>query len=146
MYHSGVKKNDSIRIGRSGDCGIRLEHDSVSRWHATAKVTDEGYIAVHDEGSSNGSFLHRNGRWVRIRRAILGAQDRIRFGEKEVPLDELVRQFGSHGAVRLREGYSARGRPLVFDNWPGDMPKPRTVYENPRRNPLTGDIEEYRKD
>lgn len=146
MYHSGVNEKDTISIGRSPACELQLDHDSVSRRHATVKLTDEGYLAVHDEGSSNGSFLQRNGRWVRIRRVVLGTQDRIRFGEHEVPLDRLVELFGKRSRVRLREGYTARGRPLVFDDYPGDLPKPRVVLENPRRNPLTGDIEEYRKD
>ena len=144
MYHSGVNEKDTISIGRSPACELQLDHASVSRRHATVKLTDEGYLAVHDEGSSNGSFLQRNGRWVRIRRVVLGTQDRIRFGEHEVPLDRLVELFGKRSRVRLREGYTARGRPLVFGDYPGDLPKPRVVLENPRRNPLTGDIEEYR--
>jgi hypothetical protein len=45
--------------------------------------------------------------------------------------------------VRLREGYSVRGKPLVFDDRPGELRKPRVILENPRRNPLTGDIEDY---
>jgi hypothetical protein len=48
--------------------------------------------------------------------------------------------------VRLREGWTVRGKPLLFDEWNGNLPRPRTVLENPRRNPLTGDIEEYQPD
>ena len=142
MYHSGVNEKDTISIGRSPGCELQLEHESVSRRHATAQATDEGYLAIQDNGSSNGCFLRRNGRWVRFRRVVLGSQDRIRFGDLEVPLEQLVEPFGKHSKVRLREGYSARGKPLVFDDYPGDLPKPRVVLENPRRNPLTGDIEE----
>jgi hypothetical protein len=43
--------------------------------------------------------------------------------------------------VRLREGYTVRGKPLVFEGW-ADAPKPRIVLEHPRRNPETGNIEE----
>jgi pSer/pThr/pTyr-binding forkhead associated (FHA) protein len=146
MYHSGVNEKDTISIGRSPACELQLEHDSVSRLHATVQATDEGYLAVQDNHSSNGTFLRRNGRWVRVKRVILGTQDRVRFGEDEVPLDRLVEQFGHRSNVRLREGYSARGKPLVFEDYPGDLPKPRVVLENPRRNPLTGDIEENRQD
>ncbi len=146
MYHSGVNDKDSKRIGRARQCELRLEHDSVSRVHATVAVTGEGYLAVEDRGSSNGSFLHRNGRWVRLQRAVLGTQDRIRFGEEEVPLERLVGLFGEHSRVRLREGWSVRGKPLLFEAFPGEAARPRVVLENPRRNPLTGDIEEYRQD
>ena len=131
---------------RAGDCDIVLDHHSVSRVHATVQATQEGYLAVLDADSSNGTFLHRNGRWIRVRKVILGTQDRVRFGEHELPVERLVELFGQRSRVRLREGYSARGKPLLFEDYPGDLPKPRVVLENPRRNPLTGDIEEYRKD
>ena len=142
MYHSGVNENDSKTMGRATACDYTVEDASVSRLHATVRVTEEGYLALHDAGSSNGTFLRRSGRWIRIRRVILGTQDRLRLGDSEVPLDDLVALFGNHGRVRLREGYSARGKPLVFEEYPGDLPRPRVVLENPRRNPLTGDIEE----
>ncbi len=146
MYHSGVNEKDTITVGRLAACELYLEHDSVSRRHAVISLTDEGYLAVQDKDSSNGTFLHRNGRWVRIKRAVLGNQDGIRFGEKDVPLDRLVELFGAHPNVRLREGFSARGKPLVLDGFRGDVAKPRVVLENPRRNPITGDIEEFRQD
>jgi pSer/pThr/pTyr-binding forkhead associated (FHA) protein len=146
MYHSGVNEKDSKSIGRSAACDLQLEHDSVSRRHATVQVTEEGYLAVQDNESSNGCFLHRQGRWVRVKRVVLGTQDRVRFGEKEVKLESLVELFGNRSKVRLREGYSVRGKPLLFDEYPGELPKPRVVLENPRRNPVTGNIEEYRQD
>jgi len=141
MYHSGVTKNETRTIGRGADCSVVLESDSVSRLHATLQATPEGFLAVQDAGSSNGTFLHRNGRWVRVRKVILGTQDRIRFGDREVPLDRLVALFGERARVRLREGYTVRGKPLVFEGW-ADAPKPRIVLEHPRRNPETGNIEE----
>jgi pSer/pThr/pTyr-binding forkhead associated (FHA) protein len=129
-------------IGRDAGCGIVLDHESVSRVHAQVQVTDEGYLEVQDINSRNGTFLNRNDRWIQVRKVVLGTQDRIRFGEKEVPLEVLVEAFGGDLRVRLREGYSVRGRPLVFDSRLHDLPRPRIILENPRRNPLTGKIEE----
>ena len=150
MYHSGVKipatpAPQTRTIGRAPDCHVVLDHDSVSRLHATVRLTPEGYLAVQDADSSNGTFLCRNGRWIRVRKVILGTQDRIRFGDRELELDRLVNCFGRDGRVRLREGYTVRGRPLVFDDRPGELRRPRIVLENPRRNPQTGDIEEYER-
>jgi len=141
MYHTDME-NSGKTIGRADDCHLVLDDDSVSRVHANIDVTSEGYLAVQDTRSTNGTFLHRNGRWIQTRKAILGTHDRIRFGDREVPLDQLVELFGNHARVRLREGYSVRGKPLLFDDILADLPKPRIVLENPRRNPLTGDIEE----
>jgi len=145
MYHSDVRQQDKRIIGRSEDCDMVLDHPSVSRLHATVQATPEGYLAVVDADSSNGTFLHRNSRWIRIRKVILGTQDRVRFGEHEVPVRQLVELLGQQDRIRLREGYSVRGKPLLFDDWPGEATRPRIVLENPRRNPLTGDIEENRK-
>ena len=142
MYHSGVNEQDTRTIGRSEDCDIVLDHGSVSRVHATVQATPDGYLAVMDADSSNGTFLHRNGRWIRVRKAILGTRDRVRCGDQEVKVERLVELFAHQARVRLREGYSVRGKPLVFEDWPGEPLKPRVVLTNPRRNPLTGDIEE----
>ena len=135
-------KTNGKTIGRASECNLVVEHESVSRVHASIEVTGEGYLAVQDTRSSNGTFLHRNGRWIRTRKVILGSQDRIRFGDHEVPLDRLIELFGNQSRVRLREGYSVRGKPLLFDDMLADLPKPKIVLENPRRNPITGDIEE----
>lgn len=131
-------------IGRGGECDIVLDHVSVSRNHASIHVTEEGYLAVHDNNSGNGTFLHRNGRWIRIRKVGLGTADRIRFGEKEVPLDRLIEAFGNKIGVRLRDGWSVRGKPLMFDQTFAGLPGQKTVLENPRRDPITGKIEEKR--
>lgn len=144
MYHSGVNAHHPRTIGRSGDCHLVLDDASVSRRHATAVVTPEGFLAVQDLVSANGTWLQRNGRWIRVRRAILGMRDRIRFGEQELPLERLVELFGRDARIRLREGYSVRGRPLLRDDLSGERSPHRVVLENPRRNPLTGDIEENR--
>jgi pSer/pThr/pTyr-binding forkhead associated (FHA) protein len=143
MYHSGMNKSVKT-MGRAADCDLVLEHHSVSRLHANIEVTGEGYLAVTDAHSSNGTFLHRNGRWIRSLKVILGTQDRLRFGDHEVELDQLIGLFGTKSRVKLREGYSVRGKPLLFDHLPDDLPKPKIVLDNPRRNPLTGDIEENR--
>jgi pSer/pThr/pTyr-binding forkhead associated (FHA) protein len=139
MYHSGVNAQDSKTIGRADGCDLRLDDPSVSRLHAVAQVTPEGYLAIQDRDSSNGTWLHRNGRWVRARRVVLGTRDRVRFGDAEVPLERVIDLFGQQGRVRLHDAYAVRGRPLILE---GDAPRARTVFENPRRNPLTGDIED----
>lgn len=141
MYHSGVKEHDSKTIGRAPDCSLLLDDPSVSRRHASAAVTPEGYLAIRDHGSSNGTWLCRNGRWVQARRVILGTRDRIRFGDVEVPLERLVELFGRSSRVRLHDIYTVHGQPLILE---GEASRQRTVFEHPRRNPLTGDIEEHR--
>lgn len=44
-------------IGRSSYCSLVLEHESVSRIHATLYLGAEG-LMLKDEGSSNGTFVN----------------------------------------------------------------------------------------
>jgi len=129
-------------LGRGADCNIVLDDESVSRIHAQLRITDEGYRAVQDLNSGNGTFLHRNGHWIRVKKVVLGTQDRIRFGQKELDLEKLVAALGGRQKVRLREGYSVRGKPLVFDQHMLELPRARNLLGDPRRNPITGNIEE----
>lgn len=143
VHTAGHVMNEKI-IGRDSQCDIVLDHASVSRQHASIHVTEEGYLGIQDKHSANGTFLHRNGRWIRIRNIGLGTQDRIRFGEHEVPLDRLIEAFGNDARIRLREGWSVRGKPLVFNQTFAGVPRQKEILEHPRRDPVTGKIEESR--
>jgi GAF domain-containing protein len=49
----------SYRIGRASDCEVRIEHASVSRYHAEL-VSRSGSWRLHDTGSKNGLRVHGN--------------------------------------------------------------------------------------
>lgn len=50
-----IAPGDRLRIGRAADCGLTLEHSSVSRAHAELTY-DQGW-QLRDLGSKNGSFV-----------------------------------------------------------------------------------------
>ncbi|MDT8319919.1 MAG: FHA domain-containing protein [Xanthomonadales bacterium] len=131
-------------IGRGSDCDLVIDDASVSRIHVQVEVTREGYLAVQDMDSRNGSFLYRKGRWLRAQRIVLGSDDRLRLGDHELSPGQLVALFSGIPGVGLREGYAVRGKPLLFDKLLADLPSPKVIFEQPRRNPLTGTIEEKR--
>ena len=133
-----MNSEKTITVGRASKCDIVLESISVSRQHAQVELTDHGYLAVSDLNSSNGTFLKRNGHWVRVRNARLGRQDSIRFGQEEVELDRLAAEFGESVVVQLRK--NATGH--LSDRIVAGMAEEKQVLENPRRNPVTGNIEE----
>jgi len=128
--------------GREPTCDLVLENETLSRVHARVELADDGLVSIHDAGSSNGIFLNRNDSWVRARKLTLCIGDRIRFGDVEVPLDQLTAVFGKRATTRLE----ARHFPVR----PGKSGiKPMTgkqdleaVLQKPRRNPATGKIEE----
>ncbi|MGQ9574225.1 MAG: FHA domain-containing protein [Thermoguttaceae bacterium] len=66
-------------IGRAEDCDLRPQSDLISRHHC-AVLVEEGYVAVRDFGSKNGTYV--NGRRVRIE-AELKSGDRLKIGPLE---------------------------------------------------------------
>ena len=128
--------------GREPGCDLVIGHPSVSRMHAHLELLGDGHVRVQDAGSSNGTFLCRNESWIRIKRSTLCIGDLVRFGEIEVPLVELMSRFGSHSEARLEARHfplrirqSAKHSSAVKDGKGSPLNKPR-------RNPLTGKIED----
>jgi pSer/pThr/pTyr-binding forkhead associated (FHA) protein len=115
---------NSISIGRNEQCDIVLDHESVSRVHARIELSAEGPPAVFDEDSRNGTWLCRDGQWIRIRHAGLGPKDRVRFGDLELDRNMILET--------LRNTRTQRE----------DHEPVREVLLRPRRNPKTGKIEE----
>lgn len=72
------------RVGRSRNCEIRVDDDSVSRVHA-AFVWRDGQPLIEDLGSSNGTFV--NGERIRRPQAVR-AGDVVRFGSLEALLED----------------------------------------------------------
>jgi uncharacterized RDD family membrane protein YckC len=71
------------RVGRSRNCEIRVDDDSVSRVHA-AFVRRDGETLVEDLGSSNGTFV--NGDRIQAPRAVRTG-DAVRFGNLETQVE-----------------------------------------------------------
>lgn len=135
---------ESRTCGRDPGCDLVLEHPTLSRLHARLELAADGLVWVHDAGSSNGTFVNRNDAWVRIEKAVLCIGDRVRFGDVEVPLNELTAVFGGHANTRL-EAKRFRVRHAKNTVRPSaDQPDRRPAVNKPRRNPLTGKIEENR--
>ncbi|MCW0203405.1 FHA domain-containing protein [Rhodanobacter thiooxydans] len=67
---------DRLRIGRADDCGLRLEHPSISRAHAELFARDGRWQLV-DLHSKNGSFVEG----ARIDSAVIDTSCWLRFGD-----------------------------------------------------------------
>ncbi len=131
-------------IGREAICDLVLETTKASRKHATLELTDGGSLWLNDSGSRNGTYMQRNDKWIRVQRVSLCIGDRIRFADAEVPLQELTAVFGRRVNIRLgaKHYYLRQGNKgnSVTTSW--DQPGP--ALQKPKRNPLTGKIEEDR--
>jgi len=73
-----------VRVGRSRNCEIRVDDDSVSRVHAAFVVRD-GAATLSDLGSSNGTWVNDE-RLRAPRRVAVG--DTLRFGSLEARVED----------------------------------------------------------
>jgi hypothetical protein len=62
----------------------------VSRRHAEIWLSESGVLMMADEGSSNGTTLIRGGRGFPLLTEALSPSDRVRFGEVELGVKDLV--------------------------------------------------------
>ena len=127
-------------IGSLNDCDLVLNDDSVSPIHVQAQLDQDGFIAVLDAGSDHGTFLERNGHWIRVLKVELGSSDRIRCGEQVLELKQITDLFGEQVRVQFRENQHLRMPAMLADRLA--KADARVRLERPRRNPETGDIEE----
>lgn len=85
-------------IGRAEDCGLRAHSDQVSRHHCVI-VVEEGYVAVRDFQSKNGTFV--NGQRIAEETA-LKSGDRLKVGQIELDV---------HIGAAIAEKKAAGARP-----------------------------------
>ena len=72
-----------MNVGRVADNDLQLEHQSVSKIHATLVLNREGTLLVADTGSTNGTFI--NGRRIAYGEARhVEDGDVVSFGDVEV--------------------------------------------------------------
>ena len=108
--------------------------------HAELVVAARGVLHLADRSSANGTWYEAGGDWMPIRQRIVLSSDRLRFGQAEITVAELLNRIPERpenpGGTRLtnREAASpSRGRtPGIPDD---ELPRGRV-----RRNPLTGEV------
>jgi pSer/pThr/pTyr-binding forkhead associated (FHA) protein len=135
-------KATSRACGRDASNDLVLDHPAVSRVHALLTLAPDGLVWLQDQASRNGTFLRRCGTWLRVEKALLCAGDEVRFGSCEIALERLTALFGDSERMRL----GARQLPLQARQIPV---KSRAALHDsgerlskPRRNPVTGKIED----
>jgi pSer/pThr/pTyr-binding forkhead associated (FHA) protein len=80
-------------IGRNRECDIVIADTSVSRVHAELVETDDGRFYLTDCGSKFGTFVGGDGKddWSAVRQVYIAREGRIRLGEYEASVAELLR-------------------------------------------------------
>jgi len=90
------------RVGRSRNCEIRVDDDSVSRVHA-AFVWRDGEPLVEDLGSSNGTFV--NGERI-LRAHAVRPGDVVQFGSLEAQVEDATAAAAGTGEALPTSDYT----------------------------------------
>lgn len=129
-------------LGSDPHCDLVLAGATVAPIHAHAELTPAGHLEILDAGSEHGTWLNRNQQWIRVLKVDLGTRDRIRLGEQELDIAQLVDLFGDRVRVRLRDTGQLQLPKRLQERL--EAMQARIAFEKPRRNPETGNIEEDR--
>jgi two-component system, cell cycle response regulator len=97
-------------IGRSRDCEVCIEDESVSRRHARLIRAGEDYL-LEDLGSANGTFV--NG--IRVPKATLRAGDKVQVGSTTVLMFSLHDRLEEQFQNRVYEAATLDGLTEVFN-------------------------------
>ena len=120
----------TLTIGRHRNSDIRLKESTVSRRHAEVTVTEEGRYYLIDCGSLHGTLVNTgDGAWVNHRQGFVEAAAKVRFGEFEACLGDLV----SRERRPYRRNESLDKRPHKSSGKP--------IQPTPRRNLGTAEVE-----
>jgi len=75
-----IRPGETLRIGRAADCGLRLEHPSVSRAHAELDFDGDAW-RLRDLESKNGTFVEGESVVGEAARRMPGKRAWLRFGD-----------------------------------------------------------------
>lgn len=92
-----LQPRETLCIGRGDDCGLRLNHPSVSRRHAELQGSDEGWRLL-DLGSKNGSFADGAAATDILLRSVCW----LRFGDIYCEFTPLTQAQAAESEQRLR--------------------------------------------
>ncbi len=99
-----IEPGDHLRIGRAAECGLTLDHPSVSRGHAELTYDDAGW-RLRDLNSKNGSFVDG----VAATDVTLNRSGWLRFGDVhcEIGLFEPAQAVAMRSREQERRALSA---------------------------------------
>ena len=127
----------NVIIGRNPSCDFRLLNGSVSRLHAVLSISDSDRLQIEDHNSRNGTFLLRGVTWRKVESAELERHDRVRFGEAEVAIADIL-----HAVTERTKVGPGKKIAQIAEDEVISTEKALKKFKKPRRNRITGDIEE----
>ena len=132
-----MSKIRSYTIGRDPSASVVLPHDTVSRVHAELIPVVDGQVYVTDCASTGGTFIDEGGRWQKITQAFVDAGGRVRFGELEVGVEQLLADIARLSTAG--EGSTAASSDASTSPSTPEKSKPLDASQGVMRDPETGE-------
>ena len=120
-------------VGRDPSASVVLPHDTVSRVHAELIPVSGGHVYVTDCASTGGTFIDEGGRWQKITQAFVNAGGKLRFGELEVGVEQLLADIARLSAA------GGEGSAAATDASAPEKSKPVDASQGVMRDPETGE-------
>ena len=120
-------------IGRDPTASVVLPHDTVSRVHAELIPVAGGQVYVTDCASTGGTFIDEGGHWQKITQAFVNAGGKLRFGELEVGVEQLLADISRLSAA------SGEGSAAAAAASAPEKSKPVDASQGVMRDPETGE-------
>ena len=115
-------------IGRGSEVCICIDDTSISRIHAEVVVTTNGALLLTDRASSGGTYVARDGNWLRITQDFVKPSDSILLGRYKTTVEKILQQVDSNtGKQNVEAGQEAKEQDALPS---GPV----------RRNPETGEV------
>lgn len=81
-----LSEDRRVSLGRTKENSISIDDPSVSKVHASLKLTADGRLVIADTGSTNGTFV--NDTRIAYGKAVeVGGADKLRFGSVDVAVE-----------------------------------------------------------
>lgn len=106
-----------LSLGRAEECGISINHPSVSRFHAEIRPIGKGRYEITDKGSSNGIRVNT----IDFRRTLLEHGDLIELGDVRLRFVEQGQLYRPQANMTMQLS-ALTGKELL----PSDAPPPKT--------------------
>ena len=141
-------------VGRSRDADIVLVDPTVSRLHAELVSGSRGTWFLVDRGSTGGTYRRDAGCWIPVRQEFVRPGDRLKLGEFECVLDDLLRRLPASAGARASsppgpsdtsgkgsvKGSPGTGSPVKGSPGTGSPVLDDRPFGPVRRDPETGEI------
>ena len=79
-----------IGASKTADIDVTTKHDTISRYHAELICGKDNTYLLIDRNSTNGTYVSKNGEWLKIRQQIVDRNTKVILGKYKTEVGYLL--------------------------------------------------------